>query len=66
MNIIELRKKNKIDLTKELSILLREQFKYRIAISSSEFTKVHLFKKVRKNIARVQTVISELKNKGNA
>ncbi len=63
MNIIELKRKNYTELQKILSSFLHEQFKYRIAMSSGEFTKIHLLKKVRRNIAKVNTVISEIKLK---
>ncbi len=63
MNITELRQKNIGELTQDLAELLREQFKYRMAVAGGEFTQTHLLKQVRKNIARVNTVISEFQMK---
>jgi len=62
MKLEELRKKNNVELEKYLISLYRERFKLLLEKSSgAEFTKNHLFKKSKKNIARVLTLISELK-----
>lgn len=60
MNTREVRKKNVYELKEELSSSLREQFNLRMQRGiGNEKTKSHLYKKVRKHIARIKTVISE-------
>ena len=61
MSIVELRKKSYEELEQKLNELLKDQFKYRMAMSGSEFTKNHLIKTVRRDIARVNTLIVEFK-----
>jgi len=62
MNILlELRKKNKKDLNKELLNLLREQFNLRMQFVSGKLKKPHLLRKVRLNIAQVKTLLTEKK-----
>ncbi len=56
MKASELRQKNVEELQQELYALLREQFNLRMQQQSS---RNHLFKQVRRNIARVKTVLSE-------
>ena len=59
MNIQELRSKTIKELTKERNELLREQFNLRINQASGQTTRPHAFKAVRRNIARVNTLINE-------
>ena len=59
MNIQELRSKSIEELKKERNELLREQFNLRINQGSGQTTRPHEFKKVRHNIARVNTLINE-------
>lgn len=54
-----LREKNIDELNQELASLLREQFNLRMQKGTMELAKPHLFQKVRKNIARVKTILSE-------
>jgi ribosomal protein L29 len=56
-----LRDKSKEELTSMLNNLLRERFKYNINKATGEFTKNHLFGKTGKNIARICTIINEIK-----
>jgi len=63
MSIIELRKKSYEELNQKLNELLKDQFKYRMSMSSGELKKNHLIKKVRREIARVNTLIVELKKR---
>lgn len=60
MNASELRQKGADELNIELLALLREHFNLRMQrASDQQFTKNHLFKVVRRNIARVKTVLNE-------
>ena len=47
------------ELKKELINLLQEQFNLRMQKGMGEIPKPHLYKNVRREIARVKTVISE-------
>jgi large subunit ribosomal protein L29 len=46
------------DLNKELNDLLREQFNLRMQKGTGQLAKPHLLKEVRRNIARVKTVMN--------
>lgn len=59
MTIEEIRNKTIDELKTELRELLREQFNLRMQKSFSENVRPHSFKIVRRNIARVKTIIRE-------
>lgn len=59
MKASELRQKNVEELRQELYALLREQFNLRMQRATGQSNRNHLFKQVRRNIARVKTVLSE-------
>ena len=59
----ELRAKSSADLQKELLELRREQFNLRMARVTGDPVKPDQFTKVRRNIARLKTVVAE-QNKG--
>ena len=59
MKAQELREKSIIELKQELSALLREQFNLRMQNGMGEAPKTHYFKQVRRNIARVKTLLVE-------
>ncbi|OGT30846.1 MAG: 50S ribosomal protein L29 [Gammaproteobacteria bacterium RIFCSPHIGHO2_12_FULL_35_23] len=59
MNIDELRNKSATELDEELNSLLREQFNLRMQRATGQLNRVHLLKAVRKNIARVKTLLKE-------
>lgn len=59
MKASELRDKSVEELNKTLLDLREEQFKLRISQSSGQETKTHLFRQVRRDIARIKTVINE-------
>ena len=59
MKASELRAKSTEELNKEMVELLRAQFGLRMQISTQQSTKVDQLGKVRKDIARVRTLISE-------
>jgi large subunit ribosomal protein L29 len=55
----ELRQKTPADLQKELLDLRREQFNLRMASATGQPAKPDQFTKVRRNIARLKTVVAE-------
>ena len=59
MKASELRNKSEADLNKELHDLLREQFSLRMQIATQQLTKTSELGRVRRNIARVRTVMAE-------
>jgi large subunit ribosomal protein L29 len=59
MDIKEFRQKSGKELTEELLKLRREQFNLRMGQASGQATKPDQFSKVRRNIARLKTVLSE-------
>ncbi|MDG4555341.1 MAG: 50S ribosomal protein L29 [Candidatus Competibacter sp.] len=59
MNVSELRHKSADELKQELLALLREQFNLRMQKATGQASKSHLFKQVRRSIARVKMVLSE-------
>jgi len=61
MKAAELGNKSASALNKELLDLLREQFNLRMQKSTGQMGQTHQFKVVRKNIARIKTVINQKK-----
>ena len=59
MKASELRNKSEADLQKELNELLKAQFSLRMQIATQQLTKTSELGKVRRDIARVRTVITE-------
>ncbi len=59
MNNTELREKNAEELNEELLNLLREQFNLRMQHSTGQLEKTDQLRKVRRNIARVKTILTE-------
>jgi large subunit ribosomal protein L29 len=59
MNISELRNKSADELQSELIALLQEQFNLRMQRGIGQTPSPHLFGKVKKQIARVKTILSE-------
>ena len=55
----ELRGKNDDDLKKELESLLRAQFGLRMQLATQQLTNTSQLKKVRRDIARVRTIMNE-------
>ncbi|MEO6920158.1 MAG: 50S ribosomal protein L29 [Collimonas sp.] len=58
MNASELRDKDQAALTKELNELLKAQFSLRMQIATQQLSNTSQLKKVRRDIARVKTVIN--------
>ena len=59
MEIAELKTKTKEQLQEELHELLQEQFNLRMQKATGQAQKPHLHKEVRRNVARVKTVLRE-------
>ncbi|MFQ5659561.1 MAG: 50S ribosomal protein L29 [Gammaproteobacteria bacterium] len=60
MDAAELRKKNPEDLDALLMDLLREQFNLRMQKGSGQLSKPNQMKVVRRDIARIKTVLKEM------
>ncbi len=63
MGVAELRQKQIPELKIELSSLLRRQFKLRLLNSSGELKRNHQVKQLRREIARVMTLLTEKEGK---
>lgn len=61
MKASELRTKGVAELKDELKALLRAQFSLRMQLSTQQTNKTHELRKVRRDIARVQTVMQQVK-----
>jgi len=59
MKTSELRAKNSDDLRTELSELLRAQFSLRMQLATQQLTNTSQVSKVRRDIARVRTLLNE-------
>lgn len=59
MNTAELREKSVDELSQELLGLLKDQFSLRMQKSSGQLAQTHLLGQVRRDIARVKTLINE-------
>jgi large subunit ribosomal protein L29 len=60
MEASELRKKSVEELNEELLALRREQFNLRMQKATGELNQNHEHRRVRKDIARIKTVLNEL------
>jgi large subunit ribosomal protein L29 len=63
MKASELKTKGVDELKKELKELLRAQFSLRMQLSTQQTNKTHEIRKVRRDIARVRTVMQTAKLK---
>jgi large subunit ribosomal protein L29 len=63
MKASELKTKGVDELKKELKELLRAQFSLRMQLSTQQTNKTHEIRKVRRDIARVRTVMQAAKLK---
>ena len=66
MKASELREKTQAELQDALHDLLKEQFNLRMQRGTGQFSRPHLMKDVRRNIARVKTVMSRKRQAGEA
>ena len=62
MKASELHQKDQAALNKELSDLLKAQFGLRMHLATQQLTNTSQLKKVRRDIARVRTVLTEKAN----
>ena len=65
MKASELRQKNTDELSVELLESLKEQFVFRMQRATGQSTRPSEMKKVRRKIARIKTVINEMKSTGS-
>lgn len=63
MKASELRSKTVDELKKELESLLRAQFSLRMQLATQQTNKTHELRRVRRDIARVRTILHEMKLK---
>lgn len=66
MKTSELRQKTNEELGKELLELLREQLNLRMQKGMGQVSRHHQFSKVRKDIARIKTLLNERQAVGDA
>jgi large subunit ribosomal protein L29 len=66
MDASELRNKTQAELQLELDGLLREQFNLRMQKGTGQLSRPDQVKKVRRNIARIKTVLNEKAKAGTA
>ena len=66
MAVAELREKEESELHDELLKLRKEQFALRMQEASGQLGQFHLLREVRKEIARVKTIIVEKQSKLSA
>ena len=59
MKASELREKNPVELQQELNELLKAQFSLRMQVATQQLTNNSQIKKVRRDIARVRTLLKE-------
>ncbi len=64
MKASELRSKTRDELDTELLSLRREQFNLRMQQATGQLNRPHEFRRVRKDIARLKTMMNELGRKG--
>ena len=66
MKASELQAKTQNELREQLHELLKEQFNLRMQRGTGQFSRPHLMKDVRRNIARVKTVMNQKRQAGEA
>ncbi len=65
MKANELRDKSIAELTEQLNGLYRDQFNYRMQKATGQLGQSHLVAAVKKDIARVKTIITEKEKSGS-
>jgi len=63
MNVKELREKSVDQLNEQLLDGLKTRFEYRMQSSTGQLNQTHLVKQVRRDIARIKTVLREKQDK---
>ncbi|MGN8159358.1 50S ribosomal protein L29 [Salinisphaera sp. RV14] len=64
MKATDLRQKSADELNEELVALRREQFNLRMQQGSGQLAATHQFGRIRRDIARIKTVLNEARNQG--
>ena len=65
MNVQEMRAKSSTELQEELSSLLKEQFNLRMQKGTGQLAQPSELRRVRRDIARVQTILNEKTREGS-
>jgi large subunit ribosomal protein L29 len=65
MKASELRAKSVEELRSELVDLLKEQFNLRMQLATGQMARPHLIRGVRRNVARVKTILAEKSSSGD-
>lgn len=65
MKAIELREKTVAELNEQLNTLYRDQFNIRMQKSTGQLAQTHLTGNIKKDIARVKTIITEKQKVGS-
>ena len=66
MNVNEMKSKTVVELRNELKGLLQEQFNLRMQKGMGQLTNFNELRRVRRDIARVKTIMTEKTTEGNA
>lgn len=66
MKASELREKSVDELQQEIENLVKEQFNYRMQQSTGQLGQSHLLKQMKRDIARVKTVLNEKRTAATA
>ena len=64
MKAADLRNKTATELNDELIALRREQFNLRVQKATGQLSQTHQFGQIRRDIARIKTVLAESRNQG--
>jgi len=65
MKAIELREKTVAELNEQLNTLYRDQFNIRMQKSTGQLAQTHLTGNIKRDIARVKTIITEKQKVGS-
>ena len=66
MNVNEMKGKTIVELNDELNNLLQEQFNLRMQKGMGQMTNVNELRRVRRDIARIKTIMTQKSSEGNA
>lgn len=66
MDMNLMKAKTEVELRDELNRLLQEQFNLRMQKGMGQMTNIHELRRVRRDIARVKTVMTQKSAEGNA
>jgi len=65
MNVNEMREKTVAELNEQLNALYRDQFTVRMQKSTGQLAQTHLVGNIKKEIARIKTIITEKQKVGS-